>query len=51
MNVVIGVEYVCGIGWMYTRTIDGVFQGRYGNFDTERQALRAGASHRIGGTL
>ena len=41
----VGAEYVAGIGWMYTITEDGVFQGRYGNFETEEAARRAAVNH------
>lgn len=39
-----GAVYVCGVGWMYTSTVGGIFQGRFGNYDTEEQALRNGAA-------
>lgn len=41
---VVGTTYQPGIGWMYTVTRNGQLQGRYGNFETEGEALRAGTA-------
>lgn len=38
----ITAEYTPGIGWQYVVCVDGVLFGRYGNFNTESAALRAG---------
>jgi hypothetical protein len=34
--------YTPGIGWQYVLMRDDALIGRYGNFDTEREAMRAG---------
>lgn len=43
----ITAEYSPGIGWQYVLHINGVLFGRYGNFNTEAAALRAGKSEQV----
>lgn len=41
-SITISAEYSPGIGWQYVVHADGKLVGRYGNFDTEGEAIRAG---------
>ena len=41
----VSAQYTAGYGWQYVITKGGKLFGRYGAYDTEKQALQAGHAH------